>query len=88
MQATIIGRGGLAGAEGSTTFVIEGDKAEVVKLCRLVLKLKGAPTSGTEGSLKECRPGSANCHRHLGCIYGGKEKIKFTMEAEVINGEE
>ncbi|NLG86858.1 MAG: hypothetical protein GX489_06550 [Firmicutes bacterium] len=79
VKVTVIGRGGVAGAEGSTTYVVEGTEAEVIKICRLVLKLKGAPTSGAAGSLEECRRGGPNCHRHLGCVYGGKEKTKVTL---------
>lgn len=82
VEATVIGRGGIMGAEGSTTFVLRGDEAEVHKMCRLVLKLKGANISGADGSREECRPGTPNCHRHLGCFYARKEKTKIIREAK------
>ncbi|NMA55563.1 MAG: hypothetical protein GX952_06485 [Firmicutes bacterium] len=77
VTATVIGRGGIMGAEGATTFVIQGEKAKVQKICRLILKLKRAAVSGAKGSIEECRPGSAGCDSHLGCVYAGKEKIKL-----------
>ena len=86
VQVAVIGRGGVAGAEGATTYVVEGDEAEVASLARLVLRLKGSSTSGAEGSLEECRRGCPHCHRHLGCIYGGKDVTKAKFE--VVNDEE
>ncbi|WP_221039512.1 hypothetical protein [Gelria sp. Kuro-4] len=72
VKATVIGRGGIDGAEGSTTLAVEGEAENVERLWELVLALKGARTSGAEGSLVECRRGGPNCQLHVGCIYGGK----------------
>ncbi len=83
VTATVIGRGGImGGAEGATTFVVQGgDQAEVQKLCRLVLKLKRARTSAVDGSKEECRRSCPSCDNHLGgCIYAGKEKTKLPPE--------
>lgn len=82
VKATIIGRGGIIGAEGATTFVVEGEKLQVQKLCRLVMKLKRAHTSAADGSLEECQRGCPNCERHLGCVYGGKERTKLLPEVK------
>ena len=80
VTATVIGRGGIMGAEGSTSLVVQGDQAEVQKLCRLVLKLKRARTSAVDGSKEECRRSCPSCDNHLGCIYAGKEKTKLPPE--------
>jgi hypothetical protein len=82
VKATIIGRGGIIGAEGATTFVVEGKKLQVQKLCRLAMKLKRAHTSAADGSLEECQRGCPNCERHLGCVYGGKERTKLLPEVK------
>lgn len=82
VEATVIGRGGIVGAEGATTFVVEGSKSEVQRLCHLAMKLKGARTSAADGSLEECRRGCPNCDRHLGCVYGGKERTKLLPEVK------
>lgn len=78
VRCTVIGRGGIAGAEGSTTMVVEGEPSEVEKAVREVLSAKGARTSGSPGSLtQECRAGSDDCRKHEGCAWkrAGKKGI-------------
>jgi hypothetical protein len=69
VRAVVIGRGGIAGGEGSTVMAVEGEPAEVDKIFTLVESLKGSRESGEESSLAECRPGGPRCRLHLGCVY-------------------
>lgn len=69
VKCTIIGSGGILGAEGATTMVIEGSEKEVEKAFKIVLNIKNAKTSGVSESLSECRPGISQCKRHVSCIY-------------------
>ncbi len=72
----VIAAGGIAGAEGALTMVVEGDAAEVEKTVRIVLAVKGASTSGNATSLTECTSGTAGCAIHRACAWrkqkGGK----------------
>jgi hypothetical protein len=76
VKCTIIGRGGISGAEGATTMVIEGDSENVKKALRIVVTVKGAKTSGLEKSLAECEVGSEACKIHLACIYSEAGKTQ------------
>jgi hypothetical protein len=71
VQPQIIGRGGIQGAEGATTLIIDGGKMEVFKMFRLIKSLKGCGESGLEESFEECSPGK-KCKYHLACIYKSK----------------
>ena len=53
----IIGKGGIRGAEGATTLIIDGEKNEVQRVFQLARSLKGVGESGAETSLDECKPG-------------------------------
>ncbi len=75
VRPQIIGRGGIKGAEGGTTFIIDGERKEVLKVFKLVQSLKGSKESGLEGSFEECSPGK-KCKFHLACIYARKNRIK------------
>ena len=66
----LIGRGGIDGAEGSSTFVIEHDSAEAEELHKMIQGFKGATLSGTRESLSECLHCGPGRAWHLGCIYG------------------
>jgi hypothetical protein len=68
----IIGRGGIQGAEGATTLIIDGGKREVSKIFTLIKSLKGCGESGLEESLEECSPGE-KCKFHLACAYAKKK---------------
>jgi hypothetical protein len=69
VKATVVGAGGIQGAEGSTTIVIDGPESEVEKALKTVLEIKGSEISGTPESLIECEGDTPQCARHLACIY-------------------
>ncbi|WP_286954674.1 MULTISPECIES: hypothetical protein [Aminobacterium] len=69
VRACVIGRGGIRGGEGSTTFVISGEKPEVEKILHLISTLLMVSESGVEESLNECSSGGPGCKTHLGCWY-------------------
>lgn len=68
----LIGRGGIDGAEGSSTFLVESDEPEMKKLIACVEGLKGMRESGTEDSLTECLRCGPTRSYHQACKYGGK----------------
>jgi hypothetical protein len=67
----IIGKGGIQGAEGATTLIIDGNKKEILKIFELLKSLKGCKESGLQKSFEECVPGK-KCKFHLACIYTKK----------------
>jgi len=69
LEAVVIGRGGIKGAEGATVFSVEGPQKECDKLLEIIKSIKGADISGEEESLEECYPGSPGCGHHLACMY-------------------
>lgn len=69
VHTTIIGMGGIFGAEGGTTMVVEGEEAEVMRVLELVKSIKWSNVSGIEKSLIECERGSIGCKDELGCAY-------------------
>jgi hypothetical protein len=68
----LIGRGGINGAEGSCTFLVEGEREELNRLIELIRTMKGAGESGTEDSLPECLHCGPNRIYHRACSLGGK----------------
>jgi len=68
VRPRIVGRGGIQGAEGATTMIVDGEKEEILKIFQILKSLKGSRESGLEESLVECRPGK-KCRFHLACIY-------------------
>jgi hypothetical protein len=72
----VIGRGGISGAEGSTTILIEGSEDSLKKVIDEVARVQEKHLSGDESSLKECIPGSLGCKSHYACVYAHKSKIK------------
>jgi hypothetical protein len=69
VKAVVIAAGGILGAEGATTIVVEGDAPEVDKIFNLVASVKGTELSGIPESLIECERGCPQCRNHLACIY-------------------
>jgi hypothetical protein len=69
VRCTVIGRGGINGAEGSTVMALEGEERDVRKLLRIVDDIRGAGISGEEGSMEECDGKSIRCKDHRSCIY-------------------
>ncbi|MBI2909108.1 MAG: hypothetical protein HYX92_15800 [Chloroflexi bacterium] len=65
VKATVIGAGGVFGAEGSTTFVMEGEPAEVKKAWELIQGVKGAAPSGIAESMVECHAKSPACSKYV-----------------------
>ncbi|MCG0278793.1 MAG: hypothetical protein L5656_09740 [Thermanaeromonas sp.] len=78
VKCTVIGKGGISGAEGSTTMVVEGEPEEVEKAVRAVLAVKGTGTSGSPASLLECEAGSEGCRVHQSCAW--KQGKKGVLE--------
>jgi hypothetical protein len=75
-NVTVIGRGGISGAEGSTTVLIEGSGDSLKKVIDEVTRVREKHLSGDENSLKECIPGSPGCEYHYACVYAHKDKMK------------
>lgn len=75
VQCTVIGRGGIAGAEGATVMAVSGSESAVRDLLQVVEAVKGATISGEPDSLSECDGTTARCRAHKACIYkGGRRK--------------
>ncbi len=74
VDAVLIGRGGIDGAEGACVFQAEGEEAEIEKLRAALEKCRGRGVSGDPESLEECGFPCVNCGRHLSCCYkyGGR----------------
>lgn len=69
---TVIGRGGIMGAEGATTLLVEGSEEHVQQIFKIATKIKGTGHSGTPESVAECTFPNAKCKTHRGCIYKRK----------------
>ena len=76
VNCIVVGKGGILGAEGATTMIIEGNEKEVEKVFKIVLSVKGAEVSGISESLPECIPPHEECKLHRSCIYRKKAKKK------------
>jgi hypothetical protein len=74
VECTVIGRGGIHGAEGATTLLIEGEAGDVQRIFQLAQQIKGADVSGTKASLEECDFPNDKCKNHLACIYKRAER--------------
>ncbi len=71
----IIGKGGIFGAEGSTTVLVDGTEEELRKIEKIYQEIHGSSVSGTIESLEECEIGSPSCKGHIQCVY--KKGFKF-----------
>ena len=69
VKAYVIGKGGIHGAEGSTTLLIEGPEKEVLKIDRLYQKVREAGLSGHPQNLIPCAGPCPSCQRHIKCLY-------------------
>ncbi|MCK4830238.1 hypothetical protein KA005_81725, partial [bacterium] len=69
IRCTVIGRGGIDGAGGSTVMDVAGEEVEVKKLLKIVDDIRGAGISGEESSMEECDGRSIRCREHRSCIY-------------------
>lgn len=70
VRATVIGSGGILGAEGATTMVMEGSAPAVRMAFDLIQGLKGARLSADPRGLEECEPRGRRCGEHRSCVYG------------------
>jgi hypothetical protein len=61
--------GGVFGAEGATTMIIEGEKEEVEKAFEIISSVKGQGLSGTPESFEACHFPSEMCKMHRACVY-------------------
>ncbi len=71
----LIGRGGIAGAEGASTFVLEGEEDAIRNFLTSLQSIKGAEVSGVPESLAECLHCGPNRATHLACVHGRKALI-------------
>ncbi|GAB6153217.1 hypothetical protein JCM17380_19670 [Desulfosporosinus burensis] len=76
VACTVIAKGGIDGAEGSTTLVVVGEGSEVSKVVTLINELRNSQVSGIPESLEECQPGTASCGNHKSCIYKSGKKLE------------
>jgi hypothetical protein len=74
VTCTVIGRGGILGAEGATTMIIEGNERQVENVFQIILSVKGAKISGIPESLPECIPTDERCKSHRACMYKRSKK--------------
>ena len=87
VKATVIAAGGIMGAEGSTTFIMEGERAEVRKAWDIIAEIKGATLSCQAETLAECEPQGDVCQgfiiedgvqvpKHWSCAYREKDSVE------------
>jgi len=69
VKASVIGKGGIHGAEGSSTLLVDGPKKEILKIDELYQKVKGMGLSGEPRNLIPCVRGSRSCKNHIRCLY-------------------
>jgi hypothetical protein len=74
VSCSVIGMGGIFGAEGATTMIIEGEKEEVEKVFQIIASIKGEKVSGIQESLIECEFPNERCKLHPTCIYKRSKK--------------
>jgi len=75
VKCTVIGRGGILGAEGATTLLIEGEAGDVERVFEQARQIKGSEISGTTASLAECAFPHDKCKEHLACIYKNTKSL-------------
>ena len=84
LAITVIGAGGIKGAEGATTFIVEGVPAAVKKTWAIISEVKGAYMSAEERTLEDCEPQGEICKgfiirdgiqvpKHHSCVYREKD---------------
>lgn len=79
VECQVIGRGGVGGAEGGVTLVVWGEKTDVEGIFALVLKLRGATTSGVTESFVECEGAGPRCQGHFACIYRSPKLVEHLL---------
>lgn len=69
VTATVIAAGGILGAEGATTLLIEGSEEQINHAFSLIGEKKNPHFHCHPDSLVSCGQGGVACKSHLGCIY-------------------
>lgn len=69
VTATVIASGGLFGAEGATTLIVEGTAEQVNLAFSLVEKTSDCSLHCAPESLTSCSRGGPSCSLHLGCMH-------------------
>ena len=69
VEAVLIGKGGLFGAEGGSLIQVWGEDENVSAIWNLAEQCSARPLAGSENSIPECRPGAPGCREHLSCVY-------------------
>jgi len=69
VTCSVLGKGGILGAEGGTTLIIDGKSREVQRVLDMVFSIKGSQVSGISESLIECSPPHEKCRIHRACMY-------------------
>ena len=83
VKALVIGKGGIHGAEGSSTLLIDGPRNEVLKIEAVYREVKGAALSGHPRNLIPCNTGSRTCGNHIRCLYKkGLQQIPHSNPAK------
>lgn len=68
-KATVIAAGGIHGAEGSTTMLIEGSESQIELAFSLIPPPESINFHCHHDSLIACQSGGSACGKHEGCIY-------------------
>lgn len=69
VEACLIGRGGICGAEGGCVFQISGAADQLERLEQTLDQCRNQPLAGESISLIECSFPCSGCGRHLSCSY-------------------
>lgn len=69
VTCTVIGSGGIHGAEGGVTMVVDGEDTAVAQAFQHVFEIKGSLATGCAASYDECAAGSSGCAVHQGCLW-------------------
>lgn len=72
VEAVLIGKGGISGAEGGSIIQVWGDDSDVDAVWDIAERCSARPLGGSWDSIPECRPGSPGCKEHLSCVYRAK----------------
>lgn len=67
VRCTVIGSGGIEGAEGACTMLIDGEETEIAALMKRIVAIKGMTFGGID--VPECSAGSPNCSLHQACAW-------------------
>jgi hypothetical protein len=75
VKVSVIGSGGIFGANGSSTFLIEGETEIINKIIGIIKNIKDSKpsVSGETNSLLECSYPTDRCKYHEGCSYKSRQ---------------